>query len=49
LGCKWYEIGQRPYLIDMFPPTEKELSISHFKEGFVTNYFVRPFLIVKMV
>ena len=49
LGCKWYEIGQRQYLIDMYPPTEKELSISHFKEGFATNYFVRPFLMVKIV
>jgi len=39
-GCKWYEIGQRFYPSDSPTPSKKELSISHFKEGFSTH--VKP-------
>jgi uncharacterized Fe-S cluster-containing MiaB family protein len=41
-GCQWYEIGRRCYPVDRIKPTEKELSISHFKEGFATHKFVKP-------
>jgi len=39
-GCKQYEIGQRFYETDVPPPSNKELSISHFKEGFAT--YIKP-------
>ncbi len=38
-GCKWYRIGTRPYLSDDPPPTEKELAIGYFKEGFSSHVF----------
>ncbi len=41
-GCQWYEIGRRHYLVDRVKPTKKELSISHFKEGFAMHTFVKP-------
>jgi len=44
-GCKWYEIGQRFYESDVPFPSDKELSISHFKEGFATD--VKPFFVLK--
>jgi FemAB family protein len=47
-GCLWYEIGQRYYLVDKTKPTEKELSISYFKEGFATHRFVKPHCIVNV-
>lgn len=33
-GLRWYKIGLRPYAADVPPPTEKELSIAEFKQGF---------------
>ena len=45
-SCQWYEIGRRCYPIDRIKPTEKELSISHFKEGFATHKFVKPYCTV---
>ena len=45
-GLKWYEIGQKHLKIDKIPPTEKELSISHFKEGFATHIVTRQHLVV---
>jgi FemAB family protein len=36
-GLRWYKIGFRPYLADF--PTEKELSIADFKQGFATDLF----------
>ena len=39
LSKKWYYIGQRPYSGDISHPTEKEISIGHFKEGFATNCY----------
>jgi len=40
LGIKKYLLGDRPYPIDLPSPTQKELNISHFKEGFATA--IRP-------
>ncbi len=48
-GCKWYEIGQKHLEIDKVKPTDKELSISHFKEGFATHVIARQHLIVHML
>ena len=39
IGCKWYHLGRRSYKNDMHQPTDKEISISKFKEGFSTNIF----------
>lgn len=39
LSKKWYYIGQRPYSGDASKPTEKEIAIGHFKEGFATNFY----------
>lgn len=38
-GCKWYRIGTRFYPSDNPPPSEKELRISHFKQGFASHVF----------
>ena len=38
-GLRWYYIGARPYPTDPTAPTEKELSIARFKEGFATTMF----------
>ncbi len=38
-GVKWYHIGRRYYPSDDPQPTEKEMSISFFKEGFSTHLF----------
>ncbi len=38
-GLRWYKIGLRPYATDVPPPTEKELSIAEFKQGFATHVF----------
>lgn len=47
-NIKWYEIGQRHFEVDKYPATEKELSISHFKEGFATEVVAKQHLIVKL-
>ena len=39
LGIRWYYLGVRSYKKDWNHPTEKEISISHFKEGFATNLY----------
>lgn len=39
LSKKWYYIGRRPYSGDISKPTEKEIAIGHFKEGFATNCY----------
>lgn len=36
-GIKWYKVGRRFYPVDRPKPTEKELSISYFKEGFASH------------
>lgn len=40
-GLRWYKIGQRFYPGTVPKPTEKELSISAFKDGFSTHQFVQ--------
>ena len=36
-GLRWYKIGDRPYISDN--PSEKELRIAEFKQGFATHIF----------
>jgi FemAB family protein len=38
-GLRWYKIGLRPFAADFPQPTEKEISIGEFKEGFATHVF----------
>lgn len=40
---KWYDIGWRCYPGDKEKPSEKELSIGYFKEGFASNEIVHLF------
>jgi FemAB family protein len=40
-GVRWYKIGYRFYAQDN--PTDKELSIAYFKEGFATHIFLNTF------
>ena len=47
-GLCWYEIGNKYLSIDKIPPTEKELSISFFKEGFATDVLARQHLVINM-
>lgn len=47
-GLNWYEMGQKYLKIDSPTPTEKELSISHFKEGFATDTIARQHLFINM-
>ena len=47
-GLCWYEIGNKHLSIDKIPPTEKELSISFFKEGFATDVLARQHLVINM-
>jgi len=37
--CRWYFIGRRFYPGEQPVPSNKELSISYFKEGFSTDNF----------
>ncbi|MBF0558381.1 MAG: FemAB family protein [Nitrospirae bacterium] len=41
LGLRWHKLGERLYPGDSSKPNEKELSISHFKEGFATHMFLK--------
>lgn len=45
-GLKWYKIGLRPYPQDAPQPSDKELAIAEFKEGFATHVFPRISLTV---
>ena len=47
-GLSWYEIGNKHLSTDKILPTEKELSISFFKEGFATDVLVRQHLIINL-
>ena len=47
-GVCWYEIGQKHLKVDKLPATDKELSISHFKEGFSTQVIARQHLLVNI-
>ena len=40
-GIRWYKLGARPYLSDIPIPTDKEMSISDFKQGFASHIFPR--------
>ena len=46
IGCKWYRIGTRFYKGDHTNPTDKELSIATFKEGFSTHTLPKFTLII---
>lgn len=39
LNKRWYYVGHRPYIGDTLKPSEKELAIGHFKEGFATELY----------
>ncbi len=43
-GCKTYLLGKKMTSIDENIPTEKELSITKFKEGFAGYVFAQPYL-----
>jgi FemAB family protein len=47
-GLNWYEIGNKHLSTDKILPTEKELSISFFKEGFATDVLARQHLIINL-
>lgn len=47
-GCRWYFIGRRFYPSDQPTPSEKELAISKFKEGFASHCFVGFQLVKRM-
>ncbi|KAB2928679.1 MAG: GNAT family N-acetyltransferase [Dechloromonas sp.] len=38
-GLKWYKIGASAYPGDSPRPSDKEIAISHFKQGFATHHF----------
>lgn len=48
LGLRWYFIGARPYPGDQPPPTEKQIAIVSFQEGFASHHFPR-FLINRKI
>ena len=48
-GIRWYKIGTRPYISDIPKPTEKEISIGEFKQGFASFLFPRYHLAHKVV
>lgn len=41
LGLKWYRLGERFYPQNPSAPTDKEISISAFKQGFASHVFCR--------
>tara|TARA_Y100000746_G_scaffold121781_2_gene104389 strand:+ start:2427 stop:3467 length:1041 start_codon:yes stop_codon:yes gene_type:complete len=47
-GVKWYEIGLKRLKIDKKTPTEKELALTHFKQGFATHVVARQHLTVDL-
>lgn len=47
-GVKWYELGLKRLKIDKKIPTEKELALSHFKQGFATHVLARQHLTVEL-
>jgi FemAB family protein len=47
-GCFQYNIGQKVISLDKHKPTEKEVSISHFKEGFGGFVFLEPHIEIKI-
>jgi FemAB family protein len=47
-NCKRYLIGQKMTALDESQPTDKEMSISHFKEGFASYVYIQPHLDVSV-
>tara|TARA_Y100001935_G_scaffold100122_1_gene83304 strand:- start:1603 stop:2631 length:1029 start_codon:yes stop_codon:yes gene_type:complete len=47
-GVKWYEIGLKRLKIDKRTPTDKELALTHFKQGFATHVAARQHLTVDL-
>jgi len=45
-GVEWYEIGLKRLKIDKKTPTDKELALTHFTEGFATHVAARQHLTV---
>lgn len=48
-GVRWYKIGARPYPSDTPKPTDKEISIAEFKQGFSSHFFPRYHLVHQVV
>ena len=48
LGCKVYHLGQKAVLLHSTSPSKKEISISHFKEGFAGYIYTQPHLEVNL-
>ena len=46
-GVEWYEIGLKRLKIDKKTPTDKELALTHFIEGFATHVAARQHLTVE--
>ena len=44
LGCTTYNLGQKATILDSSTSTDKEMSISHFKEGFAGYVYAQPHL-----
>jgi FemAB family protein len=40
-GVRWYKIGARPYRLELPSPSDKEISIGEFKQGFASHMFPR--------
>lgn len=40
-GMRWYRLGARSYSADTPAPSDKEISISNFKQGFASHLFPR--------
>jgi FemAB family protein len=47
-NCKRYLIGQKMTALDESQPTDKEMSISHFKEGLARYVYIQPHLDVSV-
>lgn len=43
-GVRWYKIGARPYRSEFPAPTDKEISIGEFKQGFSSHIFPQYYL-----
>jgi FemAB family protein len=41
LGLTWHRIGERHYPQDIPAPSDKQVAIGHFKQGFASNLFCR--------
>lgn len=48
-GVKWYKIGARPYSSNFPMPTDKEISIGEFKQGFASHFFPQYALTHKVI